>query len=344
MDVVVPELVGRVLGQGFARASRIHGATTTTRQPLDDVPDDLLLLTGRNLVHLDDEHHTPAQVRLDLAHTEHREVTMTREVLGENALQFRVDQSQGWLDLAPDPVLHKRPALGFALAHEVIVERQPNHRPLFAHGVFNPDARQADAAAVARDGIELLAHGGLAHTIGVADLAVPLPLAFGRGRCALHEAHAFVQAVGDCIVERDRDHGRICTIAPGLDVAAQLSERVVLAVVGTDDRDLAAPDQERGGRLQHALHIRVEGCLVDNDVALQAADVRRSARQGAHLKAAGEPNAIRGDVLGLATFVLVFEEELLDARDAFALGTRDHPGELGAVADRLQALSLVSPM
>ena len=84
--------------------------------------------------------------------------------------------------------------------------------------------------------------------------------------------------------------------------------------------------------------IRVEGCLVDNDVALQAADVRRSARQGAHLKAAGEPNAIRGDVLGLATFVLVFEEELLDARDAFALGTRDHPGELGAVADRLQAL------
>ena len=108
----------------------------------------------------------------------------------------------------------------------------------------------------------------------------------------------------------------------------------------TDDGDLTAPDQKCSGRVQHALHIRVEGRLVDDDMPLQAADVRWPAGQGAHLKAACKPDAVRRDVLGLATFVLVFEKELLHARDTLALGPRNHAGELGAVADRLQALFL----
>ncbi|WZB71355.1 hypothetical protein WJ968_04950 [Achromobacter xylosoxidans] len=75
------------------------------RHVLDDVPDDLLLLARGHLVHLDDERHAPAQVRHDLPNTEHREVAVAREVLGENALQFGIEQCQGGFNLAANPVL-----------------------------------------------------------------------------------------------------------------------------------------------------------------------------------------------------------------------------------------------
>ncbi len=97
------------------------------------------------------------------------------------------------------------------------------------------------------------------------------------------------------------------------------------------------PDQQRGRGIEHRRDIPVICGFVDNHLALQAAQVRRVAGQRYDLEAAGVANAVGVDLAGVAGVVLVLEQELLDLTDTGSLGLGDHAGELGAVADELQA-------
>ena len=61
--------------------------------------------------------------------------------------------------------------------------------------------------------------------------------------------------------------------APATDVLAELVEGVIDAVVRADDGDLAAPHEQRHRRLEQLIKLLVECGLVDDDVALFAAQV-----------------------------------------------------------------------
>ena len=68
--------------------------------------------------------------------------------------------------------------------------------------------------------------------------------------------------------------------ASAADILAELVEGVIDAVVRADDGDLAAPHEQRHCRLEQLVELLVEGSLVDDDVALFAAQVGGARRQG----------------------------------------------------------------
>lgn len=51
------EFVGGVFGECFAAAGGVQGCADETRQPAQDVEQDLLLLPGGHFVHFDHERH-----------------------------------------------------------------------------------------------------------------------------------------------------------------------------------------------------------------------------------------------------------------------------------------------
>ena len=61
--------------------------------------------------------------------------------------------------------------------------------------------------------------------------------------------------------------------APSADVLTKLIEGVIDAVVRADDGNLAAPHEQRHRRFQKLVELLVESSLVDDDVALFAAQV-----------------------------------------------------------------------
>ena len=81
------------------------------------------------------------------------------------------------------------------------------------------------------------------------------------------------------------------------DVFAELVEGVVHAVVGTDDGDFAAPHQQGNGGFDEFVELVVEGGLVNDDVALFAAQVGGTTGQGGDTVAAGAANDEGEDVL-----------------------------------------------
>ncbi|MCY1537378.1 hypothetical protein D9M68_728690 [compost metagenome] len=240
------------------------------------------------------------------------EVAVAGVVHTEVEAQARIQLADDWGQVALDPVFDIGIASVHRLVGEVVVQGQAQHLPAVTHGVLDPHTGDAHAATITRDGIQLFTHLSLAWPVGVANLLVPGFLALGGGLFALHEAHALIQPVGHRVVEGGRvDHG-VVAIAAFADVGGHPVEGVGLAVVRADDDDPAAPDQQRGRGIEHGRHVAVEGGLVEDDLALQPAQVGRVAGQRDDLEAAGVADAVGIDLTGVAAVVLILEEELFD--------------------------------
>ena len=113
--------------------------------------------------------------------------------------------------------------------------------------------------------------------------------------------------------------------APSADVLTKLIEGVIDAVVRADDGNLAAPHEQRHCRLEQLVELLVESGLVDDDVALFAAQVRGTRRQGSDAVARRA-----ADDKGQDVFVAVVEYFL-----AHCLGDQlVMANPVGAVADK----------
>ena len=113
--------------------------------------------------------------------------------------------------------------------------------------------------------------------------------------------------------------------APSADVLTKLIEGVIDAVVRADDGNLAAPHEQRHRRFQKLVELLVESSLVDDDVALFAAQVGGARRQG------GDAVARRAaDDKGEDVFVAVVEDFFADRLgDQLVMAN-----PVGAVADK----------
>ena len=219
---------------------------------------------------------------------------------------------------------------------KVIIQRETYDWPFLRHGPLDPDTGNTDTVTVTRDGVQLLAHRRFTRAIGVTDAVIPGLFPFDGCRFAFHRADPLKQAIGDSIIKGHGKYGGVIAIAARFNIVTELTERVVLAVMGTDDNDTPAPDKQCRRCIQYALYILVECRFVDNHHALQTTDVGWPGRERSNLEPAGKADPIGRNHPGVALFVLVLEEKLLDGRDVLCLLCCDDPGELGHVADEFQ--------
>src|SRR3546814_4148496 len=80
----------------------------------------------------------------------------------------------------------------------------------------------------------------------------------------LLQADALIEAFSNGIIKSVANDIGVLAIFPGADIVDQLVERVLVAIVGRDDQDLAAPDDEGHACLQQFLRIVVESELVED--------------------------------------------------------------------------------
>ncbi|WP_232245504.1 hypothetical protein [Pseudomonas moraviensis] len=156
------------------------------------------------------------------------------------------------------------------LLAEGVVEGQAQDAAARAHGFVDPHAGDAYAVAVARDGVEFFAHLRFARAVGVADFFVPGLFAFGRGLLPRHVADALIEAVGDGVVEGGAVDLGAVAVALVADVADHLVKGVGFAIVGADDDDAPAPDEQCGGGVEYGGDVTVESGFINDDFTLQA--------------------------------------------------------------------------
>ena len=139
--------------------------------------------------------------------------------------------------------------------------------------VFNDDARKIPAGTPRRHAVQFLG-GGIA--VKGANPVNPRDFLFRRPFFALGKANPLEQPVAHGFVKRTMQQfiGQISLF----DVLAQRVERVFSPVVGRDDHDFAAPDQQSESGFHHFGQIVVERRLVNNDQPLHTAQGTRNGR------------------------------------------------------------------
>ncbi|CAA0129407.1 Uncharacterised protein [Starkeya nomas] len=265
-DTLLPIALLRDFGEVCAVAVGVERAAGEARQPIGDVEQHVPLLLEGHVAELDEQLHAAHQIAAELTGHDGGNVARSGEVLAEIVRPVGVERVQDRLELA----LAKGERLGaahvFRRVLEVVAAYPSDDGRVVGHARLDLHARQSGALGLGRDGIELLAHRRRADAIGAADLLLPRLLRLRRPGLSRDQADPVEQAVLNCLLKRDEVAGE--RDLSGLRLADELVERIEYAVVRADDADLAAPDQQRVHRVDHAAHILVERRLVDADRAL----------------------------------------------------------------------------
>ena len=228
----------------------------------------------------------------------------------------------------PESKVFLYPALGVCFrhgqgpVHEVFRRRRPGQHGYRLHAGFDHGRGQVGTAGAVGDAEQFLVRA----VAVVRDDARPPRLFIFRcpeSRGIRPLADGLVQAVRYGVVKR----GAVQTVllCPGPNVLDKFIERVVFAVVGTQNRDAPAPHEQGEGRFHEFRQIVHEGRLVDDDAPLFRTQGTRLRGQPPHVEAGGKTDAVHRHVSVLVPqnqFFRVFRHHI------------ENLGPVGAIADK----------